>query len=38
MKSTCMDCMGSGEITGTPDSNGMALSMTCMSCLGSGQK
>lgn len=34
----CQDCEGSGQITGTPASNGLALAATCPSCHGTGRK
>ena len=34
----CDDCKGSGQITGTPAANGLALAATCPTCNGTGRK
>lgn len=35
---TCQDCGGSGQITGTPAANGLALVADCPACNGSGRR
>ncbi|MEU6781520.1 hypothetical protein ABZ912_20130 [Nonomuraea angiospora] len=34
----CGDCTGSGQITGTPAANGLALTADCPTCDGTGRK
>lgn len=35
---TCTDCGGTGQITGTPAGNGLALAATCPTCKGKGHQ
>ncbi|MFI9846722.1 hypothetical protein ACIHFD_57550 [Nonomuraea sp. NPDC051941] len=35
---TCLDCQGTGQLTGTPAGNGLAMGADCPTCGGSGQK
>lgn len=34
----CRDCAGTGQITGKPSGNGIALAATCPTCHGSGRR
>ncbi|MDP4501115.1 hypothetical protein [Nonomuraea turcica] len=37
-KGVCADCHGSGQVTGTPAPNGLALAADCPSCNGTGRR
>lgn len=38
LRGVCGDCQGSGQITGTPGANGLAMTADCPSCNGSGRR
>jgi DnaJ-class molecular chaperone len=37
-ETVCLDCNGTGEIVGTPGSNGLALAAQCPTCNGTGKR
>lgn len=37
-KGSCKDCDGTGQITGMPTGNGLALEADCPTCNGTGRR
>lgn len=38
LRGVCTDCGGSGQVTGTPANNGLALAAECPTCSGTGRR